>query len=305
MHITQVTDDSETEQNVFSCFEIGQRVTAVVTAVFTGDDDGEHKMAELSLRPSAIKAGKAEVLSFASLKDGQAVKGVVEKVEDGVIWVFLANGVRGRILVIDAASSLKAAGALDTKYAPGCPITCSVIAVDSGKKRLDLGLGDAVGTIEAGESYLGRISKVSPGEAMYVQLPNGKYGRLAITEIGDSFTTDPMKDFEAGKLVDCRVLRVDDKQKYIDVSLRSAGATAEALDLRDVVDVAQLEVGATAKGYVRSMSSVGCFVNISRSIVARVIMRELSNDFVNDPETQFPRGMLVRAPTRPGTVGPC
>ena len=45
--------------------------------------------------------------------------------------------------------------------------------------------------------------------------------------------------------------------------------------------------------YVVATTSKGCFVRLSRSVEGRVILKELSDDFVPNPATIFPPGRLI------------
>eukprot|EP01052_Picozoa_sp_SAG31_P017910 SAG31_NODE_1247_length_9127_cov_2.629929_3_plen_1785_part_00 len=290
VHITQVSDNSSGQKSVFADHEVGQQVNVLVSSVKTDEDD--KRLIELSLRQSAIDSGSASVVSFDDLKTGQPIDGVVDKFEDGVIWVHVSSGIRGRILVIDAVRSVAESETLADRYQPGIPIACFVVAADREKRRLDLNFGPESATIVAGERCLGRIHRIQEGEALYVQLPHGKYGRLAITEIKEKLDTHPMKDCDLGKLIDCRIIDVDGQQKYIDLTVRSERST-ESGDCRDIIDAAELQPGQTVKGYIRSISSVGCFINLSRAVVGRVVLRELSNSYVKDVEKEFPIGKLV------------
>jgi rRNA biogenesis protein RRP5 len=49
----------------------------------------------------------------------------------------------------------------------------------------------------------------------------------------------------------------------------------------------------TSTAYVVATTSKGCFVRLSRSVEGRVILKELSDDFVPNPATMFPMGRLV------------
>jgi rRNA biogenesis protein RRP5 len=47
-------------------------------------------------------------------------------------------------------------------------------------------------------------------------------------------------------------------------------------------------------GYVKKTSSSGCFVNLGRGVDALIRLGNLSTQFVADPATEFPSGMLVQ-----------
>jgi hypothetical protein len=47
------------------------------------------------------------------------------------------------------------------------------------------------------------------------------------------------------------------------------------------------------KGYVKNVTSKGCFILLSRRIDAKVLLSNLSDGFVDDPEKDFPLGKLL------------
>ena len=53
------------------------------------------------------------------------------------------------------------------------------------------------------------------------------------------------------------------------------------------------KVNEIAHAYVVSTTKKGCFVRLSRSVEGRVILKELSDDFIPDPSAIFPPGRLV------------
>jgi len=69
--------------------------------------------------------------------------------------------------------------------APGQPLRCFVLACDSERRHVDLGLAappaDAGGPPALGASLPGRVAKVVPGVGLYVQLPQHRSGRVALT----------------------------------------------------------------------------------------------------------------------------
>eukprot|EP00953_Heterococcus_sp_UTEX-ZZ885_P019315 10793-Heterococcus_DN1.PRE.1 len=52
-------------------------------------------------------------------------------------------------------------------------------------------------------------------------------------------------------------------------------------------------VGTVVRGFVCGVSRAGCFVRLSRTCTARVLLKDLSDNFVSSPEQEFPIGRLV------------
>jgi rRNA biogenesis protein RRP5 len=47
------------------------------------------------------------------------------------------------------------------------------------------------------------------------------------------------------------------------------------------------------KGYVFSISQKGCFLRLSDTLVGRALLRDLSDNFIENPSEEFPLGKLV------------
>ena len=99
------------------------------------------------------------------------------------------------------------------------------------------------------------------------------------------FRRDRHSDFPDGRYVKCRVL--GGAKTALDVSMRRQRLDGDLED--DTAPVPNDMV----HGYVTCTSKKGCFVRLSRSLDARVILKELSDDFVPDPGAMFPPGRLV------------
>ncbi|KAL7495613.1 hypothetical protein ACHAWT_009608 [Skeletonema menzelii] len=94
-------------------------------------------------------------------------------------------------------------------------------------------------------------------------------------------------DFPDGKYFRCRVLGNAKSKGIVELSLRESR-------LKGVMDNdAVPKVNDIAHAYVVSTTKKGCFVRLSRSVEGRVILKELSDDFVPNPSAMFPPGRLV------------
>jgi len=94
-------------------------------------------------------------------------------------------------------------------------------------------------------------------------------------------------DFPDGKYFRCRVLGNAKSKGTVELSLRESR-------LKGVMDNdAVPKVNDIAHAYVVSTTKKGCFVRLSRSVEGRVILKELSDDFVPNPCAMFPPGRLV------------
>lgn len=95
-------------------------------------------------------------------------------------------------------------------------------------------------------------------------------------------------EFSDGRYVKCCVLgTVKNKSQMLELSLRDSrvGGDMEADSIPSE--------GETVHGFVVSTNKSGCFVRLSRSIEGRVILKELSDEFIPRPDEMFPAGRLV------------
>ena len=92
-------------------------------------------------------------------------------------------------------------------------------------------------------------------------------------------------DYPDGKYVNCRVL--GGLNGMVELSLRDSRLKGNMDDDR----IPNPNEASTA--YVVATTSKGCFVRLSRSVEGRVILKELSDDFVPNPATIFPPGRLI------------
>mmetsp|Transcript_5874 Transcript_5874/g.13396 ORF Transcript_5874/g.13396 Transcript_5874/m.13396 type:complete len:857 (-) Transcript_5874:55-2625(-) len=99
---------------------------------------------------------------------------------------------------------------------------------------------------------------------------------------------DVQNDYPDGQYVKCRVLGAARSKGTVELSLRDSRLEGGSLD-----DDAVPNPNETAHAYVVSTTKMGCFVRLSRSVEGRVILKELSDDFIPNPSAMFPPGRLV------------
>ncbi|KAF5178075.1 rRNA biogenesis protein RRP5, partial [Thalictrum thalictroides] len=58
--------------------------------------------------------------------------------------------------------------------------------------------------------------------------------------------------------------------------------------------IEELKPNMIVQGYVKSVMSKGCFIMLSRKIDAKVLLSNLANSFIQNPEKEFPIGKLVQ-----------
>ena len=143
---------------------------------------------------------------------------------------------------------------------------------------------------------LGRVVlKSSKQDATFIQVncAGHSMGRVDMTEVSDveAWTTHPLKAFKHGQFVKCAVLRSTSKK--LELSLRPS--VLEAVQQGESLEGLEQDIqeGLVVKGFVCSTTKSGVFVKLSRNRTGRVMLKHLSDRFVEDVPTAFPIGMLV------------
>eukprot|EP01036_Dinobryon_divergens_P026442 gene26442-35097_t len=144
-------------------------------------------------------------------------------------------------------------------------------------------------------------AKIPRPPAFLVTLPNRSSGRLCATELCDAEQWQDLSTAMSGQsdslpnglknasLLTFRVLAV--QNGIVEVSLR-ASRMVETIELeRDPLPVE----GSIVRGFVSNTSGKGCFLRLSHAVTGHVLMKDLSDEFIDDPAAEFPMGKLVHA----------
>ena len=110
------------------------------------------------------------------------------------------------------------------------------------------------------------------------------YLSLGTTSGGDNM----QNDYPDGKYVKCIVLGPSKSKGTVELSMRESRVDKEKLDNDSIPKPNDI-----VHAYVVSTTKMGCFVRLSRSVEGRVILKELSDEFIPNPAAVFPPGRLV------------
>ncbi|KAJ6870677.1 rRNA biogenesis protein RRP5 [Populus alba x Populus x berolinensis] len=193
------------------------------------------------------------------------------------------------------------------------PFAASQTLVDGGAPIMDDLQSNApwdnvTAHIQEGDIVGGRISKILPGVGgLLVQLGPHIHGRVHFTELQDSWVPDPLSAYKEGQFVKSKVLEISHPVKgtiHIDLSLRLSlngmlgQNSAEFSNNQDapskrVDKIEDLQPDMVVQGYVKNVSSKGCFISLSRKLDAKILLSNLSEGYIDDPEKEFPIGKLL------------
>ncbi|KAK9088291.1 hypothetical protein Scep_027373 [Stephania cephalantha] len=180
----------------------------------------------------------------------------------------------------------------------------SIIVGDS----VNAEIGNVSEHIQEGDVIGGRIAKILPGVGgLLVQIGPHLFGKVHFTELVDKWVDNPLSDFHVGQFVKCKVLEISQPatdMKHFDLSLRGLSENIQTDHIskvdgnqtsfgKRVEAIEDLQSNMTVQGYVKSVTPKGCFIMLSRKIDAKVLLSNLSDGFIEQPEKEFPVGKLV------------
>lgn len=328
IHVTEAADNNSSE-NPFSDYRIGQTLLARIVSKgsMPYSSKGSYPW-EFSIKPSILK-GSSDMDGLIPAEDfnyscGQYVSGYVYKIDHQWAWLTVSRKVKARLHILDSSCEPSELAKFRERFFVGKALSGYIISINEEKKLLHVVLSPlAVGFGELNENdpychpkfhiiegtYVGgRISKVIPGVGgLLVQIDQHLYGKVHFTELTDAWVSDPLSGYREGQFVKCKVLEINRTGNgtfHIDLSLRSTSNDRRDLSLTEhssgmpsstqhVDKLTDLRPNMVVQGYVKNISAKGCFVMLSRKIDAKVLLSNLSVNFVDNPEKDFPVGKLV------------
>ncbi|RHY33194.1 hypothetical protein DYB32_003128 [Aphanomyces invadans] len=230
------------------------------------------------------------------LQSGKFLPGVVvETTKDGVM-VRLSARVVGFVHVLELSTDPAALASFAQSFPVGTPLSVRVLSCDPEAKTLDLTThketrsGFAVGSVVLGRVNLKVRALAAP--SVMVQVGAHTFGRICVTEVQDTPSNLPLAGFVHGTFVQAVVLT---NEPSLELTVKSSAlANPTEYVAADCAQKGKLpQVGDLVSGYVATVATGGVFVRLHRSVTARVMLRDLSDDFVKEPSTAFPPGTLV------------
>ncbi|GMF10301.1 unnamed protein product [Phytophthora lilii] len=272
---------------------------ALQLSLGTEDLAGDEQVDDLQrfVRPDWLDGSAGRAL----LKEGNSVEGVVAEQAAGHLVIKLSSTVTGSLSCVEVSEDVEVVRAFQDKFPVGKRVKCFVLQIDDEKKAVDLSLihsssAQDKAIVKPGHVVNGVISTkkstIRPPSIM-VQLGAHTFGRVCITELLAKWENNMLElpQFAPGKVVRCVILSTDNG--HIDLSLREDALANPKEYAKKTSKPAGRNVGDLVPAIVATTATSGCFVRVDRHTTSRVMLRDLSDDFVKDPQTQFPAGKLV------------
>ncbi|KAL6540426.1 hypothetical protein OROMI_024309 [Orobanche minor] len=324
IHVTEATDDNSCG-SPFADYKIGQTLTARI--VSKGSKFGNTKGGfgcELSIKPSLLK-GSTEINEPTPEEFnyiyGQRISGFVYKTDNEWARLTISRNVRAQLHILDSSCEPAELAEFQKRFYVGRSLSAYVITVNKEKKLLRVVLctpTDSSGKLKEnqtdqhllrhlaeGSVVGGRICKILPGVGgLLVQIDPHHFGKVHFTELTD-WLPNPLAGYHIGQFVKCKLLEINRAIKgtvHVDLSLRltpHSPSARRSTGLNDAIHnqhvdmITDLLPNMVVQGYVKNVSSKGCFIMLSRKIDAKILLSKLSDTFVENPEIEFPVGKLV------------
>ncbi|KAL3625500.1 hypothetical protein CASFOL_030954 [Castilleja foliolosa] len=317
IHVTEATDDNSAESPLLD-YRIGQTLTARIVSNGRKSENVKGGYGcELSIKPSLLK-GSSEIVELISeefnYSYGQCVSGFVYKTDSEWAWLSVSRDVRAQLYILDSSCDPPELEEFQKRFSVGKSLSGYVTSVNKEKKLLRVVLNkpaDGSGELRENDSdqqlmcHLaegcvvgGRISKILPAVGgLLVQIDQHHYGKVHYTELSD-WLPNPLAGYHIGQFVKCKVLEISRAiigRVHVDLSLRLTPHASRAMhaSTQHVYKITDFHPNMVVQGYVKNITSKGCFIMLSRTIDAKILLSNLSDNYVKNPENEFPVGKLV------------
>ncbi|XP_026418043.1 rRNA biogenesis protein RRP5-like isoform X1 [Papaver somniferum] len=327
VHVTEASDE-HIVVGAFSKIKVGQVLTArIVEKPGPSDKKSKKTQWELSIRPSLI-SGPKEIDDKLMTKEsdfsiGKCITGYVVKVDSEWVWLTVSRHMTAKLFILDSATEPSEICDIKKRFPVGKGVTGHILSVNKEKNLIRLILHPlsivSKGTLDTdalenvsehvheGDVRAGRISKILPGAGgLLVQIGPHLFGKVHFTELTDSWMPNPLLGYQEGQIVKYKVLEIGRSLKgttHFDLSLRMSLQEIETRgtsELHTDVDsnkrferIEELHPNMVVQGYVKNLMPKGCFIMLSRKIDAKILLSNLSDGFIENPEMEFPVGKLV------------
>jgi small subunit ribosomal protein S1 len=200
---------------------LGQQIDVKVLKISTDSDNRRISVGLKQLQPHPwdAVAGKYNV--------GERVRGTVTRVAEFGAFVELEPGIEGLIHVSEMSWGRKLKSA-STLVKTGETVEAVILGVNSGERRISLGLKQALGDpwtevaerFAAGTAIEGPVISITKFGA-FVQLSEGVEGMIHISDMSaDKRINHPQEVLKVGQLVKAQVLAVDTEKRQMRLGMK-------------------------------------------------------------------------------------
>ncbi|GJD12092.1 rRNA biogenesis protein rrp5 [Galdieria sulphuraria] len=310
IHCSQIMSEpgKDTLISPLEHFEIGQQVEA--KKIIAKDHSKKYQILDLTLNKNDVVTMEKNLVDWSNLSCRQCLTGFVHKIMTDKVLISFSSKVIGvmKRWGFTQNEQLLSSKQIFSSLRTGQPLHCTIIRLNQSRKLLEVALSELVKPVHVGDSVVAHVGQVLYGAEFCLELPKWVEwslstcrGVLSFTDIDDNFDRATAKishiksrKWIKGIIIECSSV----KEKPIAiVSLRNSDAHPTQSTPKDIrwKNLMDLKAGQLVRGFIRHHSLKGCFVQLSSSIIGRVMLRNLSDGFVQNVEETFPLGQLVTA----------
>lgn len=184
---------------------------------------------------------------------GEKITGTIKSITDFGIFIGLPGGIDGLIHVSDLSWNEPGEQAI-RNYKKGDELTAIILAIDTAKERISLGVKQAQGdpfnsyveSHEKGSIVKGRVKSVEPKQVT-VELAEDVEGQLKASDIQPERIEDASEHLKEGDEIEAMVVGVDRRNRTINLSMRAMIEKQQA-EVLDTVSRSNLNAGTTSLG---------------------------------------------------------
>ena len=166
-------------------------------------------------------------------KVGEHVRGSVTRVTDFGAFVELEPGVEGLIHVSEMSWVKKVRKPSDL-VTPGETVEAVVLGINTGEKRMSLGLKQALGDPWVDASQKFPVGSVIEGEIVsltkfgaFVQVAEGLEGMIHVSDIsGEKRINHPQDVFKVGQSIKAQILEIDAERRRLKLGIKQMAPTS-------------------------------------------------------------------------------
>lgn len=167
----------------------------------------------------------AKAQAFATLQEGQKVKGIVRRLTDFGAFVDIGDGVEGLLHVSEMAYSR--VNHPSDVVTEGDEITVMILGVNQERERISLGLKQTIADpwttvterYEVGQKVTGEVTRVVDFGA-FVKLEDGIEGLVHISELSHKHVAKAEEVVQPGQEVETKIISVDAQARRIGLSIK-------------------------------------------------------------------------------------
>lgn len=265
-----------------------------------------------SAKPSLVHISltSPNPVTWKTISKDDTLTGYVHGIKNENILVAYSPFVRGRAFIPDQIESLHECKTASSTFKTGMRVKTRVLSVDPKNHSLEVSIDqdgmavDGENRFKPGTLAVGYITQAN-GHGVTVKVSWNTFGVVNLTDIYSVAVKNALSAIKKDRFVQVSIVSHKSGNKYT-ASLRpSSGAVSDIDEGKlEVVDGAlipnpslkpnDLSVGSPVSGYVKSAGKLGVFVSLGRAVEARIKLRQLQDDFVEDPVESYPPGLFVQ-----------